>query len=277
MKSAIVFLGTILCCLGFCSRASAAETIHFESVGDGFLVVNATINGKNGRFLFDTGSGFSNVTPQFAKAMGCKPWGQITGYRMTGQALSMQRCNHADVQIGSIHLSTQALGVFDIGKFVPPKLGHIDGTIALDLFAGKTFTFSYAGHFLTVLSPTELLERTRKLSRVPVQLSREASGFSLDVNLPVTTSEGTAWFEMDSGNTSGAVIVGVPLAKSFGLDPSVKKPQKARITLSNGLVFSGNTLVMPLILDGNLGTTFLKHYDVTLDLDSDKAWFKPHS
>ena len=65
--------------------------------------------------------------------------------------------------------------------------------------------------------------------------------------------------------------------KSFGLDPSVKKPQKATITLSNGLVFSGNALVMPLILDGNLGTTFLMHYDVTLDLDRDKAWFKPHS
>lgn len=196
---------------------------------------------------------------------------------MAGQPLSMQRCNHADVRIGSTRLSTEALGVFDIGKLVPPELGHIDGTIALDLFAGKTFTFSYAGHYLAVLSPSELSESTRQLYWLPVQLSREAGGFSLDVNLPVTTPKGTAWFEMDSGNTSGAIIVGAHLAKIFSLNPSLKKPQKARISLSNGLVFSGSALVIPLILDGNLGASFLQHYEVTLDLDHRKAWLKLRS
>lgn len=263
-------------CLLPLTQARAERTIHFDPIGHGFLVVHATVNGKDGRFLFDTGSGLSNVTPAFAEAIGCKPWGQVTGFRMTGKALTMQRCNHADMQVGAVHLSTDALGVFDVGKVVPPELGHIDGTIALDLFEGKSITLSYAGHLLSVLSKAELEKRTRRLKPLPLLPSREAGGLAYGVNIPVVLDVGTAWFELDSGNTSGAVIVGNHLAKEFNIEASNKKPEGGHFQLANGLTFDGVTAARPIVVDGNFGATFLTYYDVTLDLQNDKAWLEPH-
>jgi hypothetical protein len=51
--------------------------------------------------------------------------------------------------------------------FLPSGLGHIDGTIALDVFAKQAFTFSYAGHSLRFLDARALEEKTKILHAMP--------------------------------------------------------------------------------------------------------------
>ncbi len=48
----------------------------------GLVTIDVTINGETMPFLFDTGGGATLVTPEFAAAIGCEPWGRWVGYRM---------------------------------------------------------------------------------------------------------------------------------------------------------------------------------------------------
>ncbi len=234
------------------------------------MKLQATIAGHKGTFLFDSGSGVSSISPEFAALIGCEPWGQITGFRMTGDRLDMERCNNLTFDFGNKLLQAQAVGVFDVSKYLPAEVGHVDGTIALDLFADQAFTLSYGRHFLQLRSSGEIARRRPEL-RMPVHIVRNAEGFALSVDLPVKTAAGVAWFEMDSGNTSPFVIVNDPLAALFQLPEDAKKAP-VKLTLGDGTVFEGEARVRKLILDGNLGVSFLATHDVTVDVPHAAAW-----
>jgi hypothetical protein len=227
------------------------------------------------RFLFDSGGGVSNITPEFAGMIGCKPWGQISGTRMTGQRLDMRRCDNVVVSLGSYQSESGPIGVFDLGKVLPGSMKGIDGTIAFDLFASREIRLSYAHHTLQILDPISLTRATAGEHSMPIHIVRDAEGMALTVNLPVPTTEGLAWFEVDSGNTSQWVLVGNHLAVNFQLDPSIKTPQHITFKLADGSSSTGSARVLDLILDGNLGARFLSHYDLTLDLSHALAWIHP--
>ena len=133
----------------------------------------------------------------------------------------MERCNNLTFYFGNKSLQAQAVGVFDVSKYLPAEVGHVDGTIALDLFADQVFTLSYGRHFLQLGRSREIARRKPEL-RMPVHIVRNAEGFALSVDLPVKTAAGTAWFETDSGNTSPFVIVNDSLAALFQLPADAK-------------------------------------------------------
>jgi len=64
-------------------------TIPLEPYLRAQAVVQATVSGQTGTFLFDTGVGVSNFTPAFMKKIDCRPWGRLTGFRMTGERLDV--------------------------------------------------------------------------------------------------------------------------------------------------------------------------------------------
>ena len=259
------------------ARAQASTTVVLEPIVGGLLKLHASVGGHDGTFLFDSGSGVSSLSPEFAVAIGCRPWGQITGFRMTGQRLDMQRCDNITVSIAGRSFPASTVGVFDISKYLPNDVGHIDGTIALDLFANQAFTLSYGGHFIRFADQSTLINETRGLRSMPVRLVRDAEGLALTVNLPVSTSAGTAWFEMDSGNTSNLVLVNKALAPLFRLKTEGMDTSSISLELENGTVFTGAAHVLDLILDGNLGTSFLSSHNVTVDLSHQTAWVFPYT
>ena len=255
-----------------CSYSAFGQrpTLALEPAAGGLMKLQASVAGHKGTFLFDSGSGVSSISPDFAALIGCQPWGQITGFRMSGDRLDMQRCNHLTFDFGTKSLPAQAVGVFDVSKYLPGEVGHVDGTIALDLFADQVFTLSYRRHSLQLLNDRDTSRRSPEL-RMPVHIVREAEGFALSVDLPVKTSAGTAWFEMDSGNTSPFVIVNDSLAALFQL-PADAKRASIKVTLGDGSIFEGEARVRKLILDGNFGVSFLATHDVTVDVPHAAAW-----
>src|SRR4051812_36618700 len=58
------------------------------------VAMRVDVHGHKGLFTLDTAGGITLVSPDFAKAAGCKPWGQIIGFRMGGEKLSSQRCDN---------------------------------------------------------------------------------------------------------------------------------------------------------------------------------------
>ena len=106
-------------------------------------------------------------------------------------------CEHVTFDLVGKSFSPSAVGVFNVSKYLPAEVGHVDGTIALDLFANYAFTLSYGGHFLELLDSKAISRRSSDL-RVPIRLARTAEGLALTVDIPVKTPAGTAWFEVGS-------------------------------------------------------------------------------
>ncbi|MBB6247783.1 aspartyl protease family protein [Rhodanobacter sp. A1T4] len=253
--------------------SAGAEDIRLTPTSVGWTI-QAVVNGKPGTFLFDTGGGNSIMNPQFAANIGCKPWGQMSGFTMQSKRIDMLRCDGVAVKIGKIDVTPETMGVFDFTRLLPPGSPHIDGSLALDLFPNKTFRYSLTDRVLEVVDSPSEIKGLDKKSSMPVHVVRDAQGLALEINLPVKTPEGTAWFELDSGNDSGDILVGKHLAGLFHLSTEHKK-QKVSGSLLNGAAFTGSVEVLDLALDGNLGLSFLKDNDVVVDIPEHRAWVIP--
>lgn len=253
------------------SEARAPETIQMDKFHERGLLIHAVVGGQQGIFTFDSGEGVSAMTPEFAAKIGCKSWGQISGFQMFGQRLDMQRCDHIDVKLGELRVRMNTLGVFDLNKFSPPGT-KIDGTLGLDIFDGQIITFSYSKRTITVWDRAAAEQAFKQQKAFPIHVIRDVAGMAVDVALPVKTPEGTAWFLMDSGNTSPFVLVGKHLAKPLGLKDDSKAVQKFSASVGDGSPISADARVLDLIVDGNLGMTFLSHYDVSIDLAKGSGW-----
>jgi hypothetical protein len=238
-------------------------------------------------FLWDTGEGVSMITPAFARRVACTPWGQITGYRMTGDRIDAPHCDALAFDVAGIRLAAPSVIVYDISEFTKPGTPALDGSLGLDLFAGRALTFQLVRGTLTVESPASLAARVTtsrvratRAVEVPVRVVRDAEGLALTVNLPVSTPDGTAGMELDSGNSGPSMFVARYLAGLFGLDTTLTTPQSVRLAVGGGtgpsvpLETVARTLPR-MAMDGNLGVTFLRQYDVTLDLASGRAWLAP--
>lgn len=270
MKS---FPTLLIFALAALAQSVHAETIQLTSYIKTARTVHAVINGQSGTFLFDTGGGLSVLTPAFAAKISCRPWGQLTGHQMSGKRLDAQRCNDVVVRFGDLESNMDGIGVFDIQKLLPPDAPQIDGSLALDLFNDKVVMFSQSRNVLAVLDtvPASL----QRCASIPVHVVREAEGFALTVSLPVRTPDGTAWFEMDSGNVSPFTLVNRIIAASLGMRAVVRAEQTSVLTLGDGKIVSLKTLVDDLVIDGNLGTNFLAGHDVAVDIKARRAWIMP--
>jgi hypothetical protein len=237
--------------------------------------VHASINGQERSFLFDTGEGVSMISPDLAKAIGCKPWGQITGFRMTGQRIDTQRCDNVTFDMAGLSFRAPSAMVFDIMSFFPANAPRLDGSIGLDIFAGKQITFEFARNTVVVESASSFASRIAGATEVPIRIVRDAEGLALAVDLGVPTRDGTAWMELDSGG-GGAFIIGKHVAELFGLDPASRATQSVSFTLAGKVPVTAPARVMnSMIMDGNINVPFLSKWDVTMDLASDRAWVAP--
>lgn len=240
--------------------------------GTAMMTMAAEVRGQKGLFLFDTGGGVSYFTPAFAEKIHCKPWGQITGFTLTAQRIDMPRCDEMTFDVQGQHLVAPIAGVFDIMKYMPPKVPILDGSIGLDLFAGKALTLSLAQRKLIVESSASLAARVQHATEVPIRLVREAEGIALTAVVGVTTPQGKAWMELDTGN-GGATVIGKHIAALLNLNPAIKEPQPASFNLLGGIPVEGMARVNEtLTMDGNIGSRFLLNWDLTLDLAKGRAW-----
>lgn len=106
---------------------------------------------------------------------------------------------------------------------------------------------------------------------------RDAEGVALTVDAAVSTRDGFAWMELDTGN-SGPLAIGEDVAGLLGLNQDAKATQPVHMELPGGVVVQGPARVGDFIMDGDIGASFLNQWDLTLDLGgSGRAWIRPAS
>lgn len=235
------------------------------------VALRASVNGHDGLFLLDTAGGLTLLSPSFARTIGCTPWGRLSGFQMMGQRLDGPRCDGIDFRLDGQLFHAPVTLVFDVAPLLAADAAPVAGSIALDLFAGRTITVDLPGRRLIVESPASLQQRIAEARPLPVQLSREVQGRALAASLGVATARGMLWFELDTGN-GGTILVSQPYASLFGLDPKAEGPQQADFPLAPGLRAQGTAFTPDMILDGNLGMPFLRDKRITLDLQTGRLW-----
>jgi len=264
---------TVLLAL-FLSTKSAAPraVIKLETYRD-TIAMHANVGGKDGYFVFDTGSGVTTITPQFAQKIGCEPWGRLTGFAMKANRIDAPRCSDVSITVGGERSRVPDAGVLDVMAFYPKDAAPIDGLISLGAFEGKAITIDFPANTLTVESPSSLKQRVRGATEVPMRSVREVQGLSLTIVAGVPTAKGHVWMELDTGN-SRTILINKAYASLFGLDPANKEPQPVDFKLAGDLRVGGKAFATDIIIDGNIGMPFLKDIVMTIDFASGRMWMK---
>ena len=236
------------------------------------VALRGSIDGHDGLFLFDTGGGTSLLSPKYGDIVGCKPWGRLSGHQMMGDRLDGQRCDGKTIVLGGKSFAIPVAELIDVTKFLPEGAQPVEGSLAFDIFDGKTVTFDFPGKQLIVESEASAAERTQHAIELPAKLSREIQGRALAMNMGVPTAKGMVWFEIDTGN-GGTVLVAAPYAELFGLKPNLDQPQQADFALSKDFRATGMAFAPDrMLLDGNIGMLFLHDKVVTFDLARGRMW-----
>ena len=253
-------------------QATIFETIEASRHG---TLLKARVGGQDGLFLFDTGGGVTIVTPKTARAVGCHPWGQMTGFRATGQRLDTPRCDDVRLSINGQTLLAPSAAVYDINALVDAKaMPILSGLIALDAFAGKTITIRPLAHEIVLETTASLGPRIRHAREIPIRIVRDLEGVALTVDAAVPTAAGRAWMELDTGNL-GPVMIGRHVAALLGLDATERAQQEASFSLGGVAQVREPERVSDLIMDGDIGESVLRDWDLTLDLAAGRAWIQP--
>lgn len=235
--------------------------------------ITATVNGIEGTFLFDTGEGLSTITPAFASRINCKPWGQVSGFRMSGERLDTPHCDDLKLVAGREHMDLPVVGVLDLMKFFGPNAPVIDGALGLDAFAGRKITI-IPRRSLIMETARSFERRIRNGKELPVRMVRDVEGLALSIDGAVSTPSGTAWMELDTGN-GGSLVIANHIAPLLGMPTDVKEAVPVKFKLENGLLVEGNARSRSLIMDGNIGAQFLNRWQLSFDLEKGRAWFTP--
>lgn len=222
-------------------------------------------------FLFDTGGGGALVTPEVAEAMGCEPFGRITGFRHTGEAVSAPRCGSTTLALAGWPVEVEA-GPYDLMSLLrgAPVVG---GLIGLTAFVGDTVTVDWGGSRLIVESPESFRTRIAEARSLQVRPSRQGGGAFLDIFVRVAAARGDLWLEMDSGNT-GPVLLSPHAARQLGLELSPSEPRAVILEFPGFGPVEIMAVERETIYDGLLNAAFHSAYIVTLDLARMQAWMR---
>ncbi len=271
--SAIVLLGWVIGVTGAWGQA-LPQVIQTLVLPHRITGMRAAVAGQVGTYLFDTGMGVTVVTPATAARAGCRPWGQITGFRAIGERGDMRRCDDLHLQLNGRGFVAPIAGIADLQRSAPADMPVLAGAIGLDLFAGRVITIRPKAHEVVLETPASAARRVEGATVVPVRLVRDVEGVALTVDAAVITPAGTAWMELDDGNT-GPVMIGRHVAGVLRLDASGRAGQVAAFALAGGVPVRGAAAVSDLIMDGDVGQSVLGAWDMTFDLAAGRAWFAP--
>lgn len=258
---------TILALL-FCAAAAPLmaragdQALTLKPYFRGLRTVSVTVGARSLNMLFDTGGGATVIAPDVAASMGCTPHGQDTGHRMSGEAVTMSRCETITLSSGAWSRTLAPVGVFDVGALLPSELPHVDGLLALDAFDGRAITLDWARNTVTVVDPARA-DAVVRATGVPFRRATGDNGRFLSAIVSVRGTRDPLWFLLDSGNIKGLIVNTHVIAESLlPLTPAGEGVFVLGPRPPVSLPFTAESLV----IDGAFGTDFLQRGPVTLDL-----------
>jgi hypothetical protein len=238
--------------------------------------IEVEIGGVKVSALIDTGAGITFVGKSVADQIGCKPFGQLAGTRMTGEVVKVPWCGYLKVSAGGVE-GRDAVGYFDNANILPEGWS----IVSLNAFQDGPITLDWPNKQLILESEESLAERTKGLVASPLHLQRQIAGIALDAFFEVETGGEPLRILLDSGSNAGNILAPHAFAQ-LGLDaPEVTKegqpvkPVSVDLTVAGRPVSGIEVHAEDIIYDGNFGASFVSKNVVTLDFASQRIWIAP--
>lgn len=265
-----VFCAALLA-LATCNRAGARPiqlTLSPYANSD-LRTVEVTVNGHESPFILDTGAGVTVLTPEETRYAGCKPFGQVTGFRADGGKVTSSRCGPVTLAVEGYRVDRE-VAEFDLDKLLGKGAPPIGGIVGLASFDGAAVTLDLAHDRMTVETRHSLARRIRSMRPVSIRIVRGPGGDVVPF-IEARARTGTLWMEVDSGN-DGPVFLAPHAQQQLG----ISIPEHGKRQLDIDVVGLGPVPVTAasrdLIYDGQLNPTFLRQIQLTIDFGRGKAW-----
>lgn len=246
----------------------------------GLKRIEVEVDGVSARVIIDTGAGITGVGPDLADKIGCTPFGQLSGVRMTGEVLTAPWCGPAVIKAGGVE-SKDYLMYFDVASLLPPDWPHVDGIMSLNAFMDGPITLDWPGNRIILESEASLAERTAGLVSSPLHIQRDVAGYSVSVFMEVAAEPRPLRVLLDAGSVGSNILAPSAFAQ-LGL--AVPRPASETAygeTITADLTVAGVPLKgvqlqsQEIIYDGTFGAAFLSENIVTLDFSNQRVWVVP--
>lgn len=254
------------------SMQAKAQLIPLAQYVEQLRKIEVVIGGKPHDFLFDTGGGYTLISPEVQEALGCAPSGKLTGFRVRGERLDFQKCGEIEIRIGERTFNVQA-GLFDINALLPDALPDLYGVLSMQTFAAHAITLDLAGNRLVVETPATLERRIAGMQPLDASFYNELEGRGMDVYLKVDAAGKKVYMLLDSGGLGGNMLTAEAFREITGKAATAGQPAQD-IALRFGAAGSRTlpVAVRSIIREGLLGVDFVESAVFTFDFPNRRAW-----
>ena len=192
--------------------AAPKVTVPFK-IADNLIIVDASLNGKTGSFIFDTGAESTVVNASFAKTLGLTPKGTTVGNGSAGSATA-GIIRGVKLSVGEISVTDLTVYSLPIDEFAPALGFNIAGIIGNEVIGKLVAEIDYTKSLLTLCDPAKFV----------VPSSAEKMDLLIEDGLPFVTAaieldehrSERLKMEIDTGST-GAILLNSPMVKKYKL------------------------------------------------------------
>ena len=236
----------------------------------GLKRIEVEVDGVSARVIIDTGAGITGVGPDLADKIGCTPFGQLSGVRMTGEVLTAPWCGPAVIKAGGVE-SKDYLMYFDVASLLPPDWPHVDGIMSLNAFMDGPITLDWPGNRI-------ILESRPHWPSVPpaCQLApphpADVAGYSVSVFMEVAAEPRPLRVLLDAGSVGSNILAPSAFAQLGSRCPArlgdgVRRNDNGRPDGCRRAAEGRQLQSQEIIYDGTFGAAFLSENIVTLDFE----------
>lgn len=237
--------------------------------GTDLRTIDVDVSGRTTPFIFDTGAGFTVLTPDEIKLAGCAPFGAITAFRADGGRITNPRCGPVTLEIDHYRVRREVT-VFDLNRLLGKGVPPVGGLVGLASFDGRAITLDLAHDRVTVETAGSLARRIRHMRPIRVRFARGAGG-DVDPFIEVRANAGTLWLEVASGN-NGPVFLAPHAQQQLGISLPKHGAQAYDLDVIGLGPVAVRVASRDMIYDGQLDPAFLKQVLLTLDIQHGSAW-----
>jgi len=224
MTKVISFLMILLSTITYSQEKITNQiNIPFTLSENGYIIIPVTINGIEGKYVFDTGAGINLLFKKSAEKIKDleKTNHFYTGHRGTGEGLEIDLWKTKSLEISNFKVNDETFGVLDIDF-------PLDGLISLTMFKNKQITIDFGNNILSIESEKSLEKLiANKDFEIPLQISNDRDiniGISMKILLDNQLSLNVV---LDSGAGFNVYRFNSRYMKNLGIDSTqVKKIYK---------------------------------------------------
>ncbi|SHI98755.1 Aspartyl protease [Mesonia phycicola] len=188
--------------------------IPFQLTPNGHILINAKVNGVEGKFIFDTGAGMNLLIKKFADKISDleKTHHFHTGHRATGEEIMSDIWNSKLIEISDFKFKKDVCAVYDLDF-------PIDGLISLTPFVNTPLTIDFKKKQLVVETAESVNKRVAAADfEMPIKVHYD-KGITVAIATNVTLNDQLSLLvNLDSGAGSGVFRFNARYLESLAID-----------------------------------------------------------